>query len=257
MRMACKIELNTKIPTLKHEANMLQYFNKVDFIPKLRRFGSENGKLCMIMDLYGDSLETIKIKHGLFTYKNSLLLMHDLLGKVKKMHDLKIIHRDIKPDNFLIDAVTNEIKIIDFGLSKKYISKGKHMEYKTDKSPVGTARYMSVNIHNGIEASRRDDLISLGYVVIWLQIAKLPWQGIRHNNNDVRMNQVKRLKTLITSEELCKEIQGEIFSKYMNTVMSLKYDQKPDYDDMIKLFAQELRINGWFSDSLELINKKL
>ena len=131
------------------------------------------------------------------------------------------------------------------------------MEYKTDKSPVGTARYMSVNIHNGIEASRRDDLISLGYVVIWLQIAKLPWQGIRHNNNDVRMNQVKRLKTLITSEELCKEIQGEIFSKYMNTVMSLKYDQKPDYDDMIKLFAQELRINGWFSDSLELINKKL
>ena len=61
-KLACKIELNSKITTLKHEANMLQYLNKEDYIPKLRRFGSDNGKLCIIMDLYDESLDVIKKK---------------------------------------------------------------------------------------------------------------------------------------------------------------------------------------------------
>jgi len=256
-RLACKIELNSKITTLKHEANMLQYFNKEDFIPKLRRFGFDNDKLCMIMDLYDESLDDIKKKQGCMSYNNSLLLMHDLLEKIKKVHKLKIIHRDIKPENFLLCKQTNDIKIIDFGLSKKYISKGKHIEYKTEKSLVGTSRYMSVNIHKGIEASRRDDLISLGYMLIWLQLPKLPWQGIKHTIEDGRLNQVRWLKTIITCEELCKNIHGDIFMKYLENVVNLKFDEEPNYDYLIRLFSQELRKNGLFLCKYDFNNHSL
>ena len=105
---------------------------------------------------------------------------------------------------------------------KNIFSKGKHIEYKTEKSLVGTSRYMSINIHKGIEASRRDDLISLGYMLIWLQLPKLPWQGIKHTTEDGRLNQVRWLKTIITCEELCKNIHGDIFHEIFRKCSKLE-----------------------------------
>lgn len=252
-RLACKIEINAKVSTLKHEANMLQYLSKVDFTPNLRRFGSENGNLCMIMDLYDESLDVVKSINGVFSYKNGLLLMHDLLEKMRKLHELKIIHRDIKPDNFLIERKTKQIKIIDFGLSKKYLSGGKHIEYKTGKNIVGTTRYISVNIHKGIEASRRDDLISLGYMVIWLQMERLPWQGIKATNAESKLSRVKSMKSTTTSEDLCRGIEGDVYVRYMDTVMGLDFQENPDYEHLIKIFAQELRKRGWYTEKYDFI----
>lgn len=252
-RLACKIDINAKMSTLKHEAKMLQYLSKTDFTPGLRRFGSENGNLCMIMDLYDESLDDLKTKNGIFSYKNALLLMHDLLDKIKRLHTLKIIHRDIKPDNFLIERKTNKIKVIDFGLSKKYISGGKHIEYKTGKNIVGTTRYISTNIHKGIEAARRDDLISLGYMVIWLQLDRLPWQGIRGTNAETKLSRVKSMKSTTTNESLCQGIDGNVFVRYMDMVMSLKFEETPDYDHLIKIFSQELRKKGWYTEKYDFI----
>tara|TARA_B100001121_G_C18660021_1_gene608382 strand:- start:71 stop:937 length:867 start_codon:yes stop_codon:yes gene_type:complete len=256
-KLACKLEINSKVATLKHEANILQYLNKVSFVPKLRRFGYYNEKVCMIMDLYNESLETIKERYGKFSTKDAIILMHDLLGKIKVMHKMKIIHRDIKPENFLLCRQSNDIKIIDFGLSKKYVSKGKHIEYKTGKNIVGTSRYISINVHNGIEASRRDDLISLGYMLIWLQRSRLPWQGIKHSDETIRLNQVKRLKCVITVKDLCKNIESNVFTDYLNAVMKLKFDEEPDYDALIRMFLQELRRNGWFSSNYDFINSSV
>ena len=101
-----------------------------------------------------------------------------MIKRIQYVHSRRIIHRDMKPDNFTIGEGRNQhrIFIIDFGLAKKFMSsKGEHIKYREGKGLTGTARYASINTHLGIEQSRRDDLESLGYVFIYFLKGQLPW----------------------------------------------------------------------------------
>ena len=111
------------------------------------------------------------------------------------MHEENIIHRDIKPDNFLIgssDQTRDNVYIIDFGLAKSYLTnKNEHIPFKDGKNLTGTARYVSLSTHKGIEQSRRDDLESIGHVLLYLLIGQLPWQGLPGKNKTEKYEQIK------------------------------------------------------------------
>jgi len=148
-------------------------------IPKCYFFGTENNYNIMVMDVLGPSLEDLFKYCGMrLKLKTVLWLAEQMIQRVEYLHSRKFLHRDIKPDNFLMGTYDNRntVYIIDFGLAKKYIQKnGEHIELKEGKSLTGTARYASINTHEGLEQSRRDDLESLGYVFMYFLRGKLPW----------------------------------------------------------------------------------
>ena len=138
-----------------------------------------------------------------------------LVKRIERVHDERIIHRDIKPDNFLIGGTElnkDNIYVIDFGLAKAFKdSEGKHIPYRDGKNLTGTARYASIATHKGKEQSRRDDLETIGHVLLYFLKGSLPWQGLPGKNKTDKYNAIKKKKLEVTLEELCKGIPREFF----------------------------------------------
>ena len=137
----------------------------------------------LIMDLLGPSIEDLfQACKKEFDLKTVILLAKQFFEIIQKVHEERIIHRDIKPDNFVIGhrpGTKDDIYLIDFGLAKHYIdASGNHIKWKDSKSLTGTARYASVTSHKGIEQSRRDDLESIVYMILYLKKGSLPWQNL-------------------------------------------------------------------------------
>ncbi len=139
----------------------------------------------MVMDLLGPSLEDQFNKCGRhFSLKTVLMVADQMLERVELMHSRHLIHRDIKTPNFVTDAGRengNFIYCIDFGLSKRYRHPRtlQHIPQREGRSLTGTPRYASINNHLGVEPSRRDDLESIGYVLVYFLKGGLPWQGLK------------------------------------------------------------------------------
>lgn len=172
---------------------------------------------------------------------------------IKRVHDAGVVHRDIKPENFMISLPSTEQKkqessektlhIIDFGLSIFYMKGDKHVINTYDKSMVGTMRYTSKHIHKGNVYSRRDDIISIIYVVIYLLKGNLPWTGLIPKKGDMRTKEelVYDKKVITSSEELCEGLPT-LFKKMLDYAYSLEFEEKPDYSYMIRQCKLSLRV---------------
>lgn len=149
----------------------------------------------------------------------------------------------MKPDNFLIGRWNNTIYLIDPGLAKQYRSPTtkQHIPYRQDKSPTGTARYMSINTHLGREQSRRDDLEALWYVLVYFLRGRLPWQGIKAATDKEKYEKIGRKKQAAV-EELCKEFPE--IGGYLRYVRGLGFEDTPDYDYLRGLFSDALKDEG-------------
>ena len=234
----------------------------------MRWYGEECDFYVMISDLLGPSLEDLFNFCGRkFLLKTVLLLADQLIPRVEYLHAKSLVHRDIKPENLLMGTgkLGNVVHLIDFGLAKEYQDPETHIHkaYYDKQELGGTTRYASVNNHLGIgtcEAicrrhvtncaqaqSRRDDLESLGYIMIYFCRGSLPWQGLKARTKDERNELVKEMKMKTPIEDLCGGLP-EAFTKYFKYVQTLKFDDRPNYSYLRKLFRNLFISEGFQYD---------
>ena len=211
--------------------------NYYNFVPKLYGFYQDKYYNYLVLKKLGLSLDKVlkKIKFGLdsFSLNN---IAEKTLKNIKFLHDNNILHQDLKPENIVLSQDYKNIYLIDFGLSKLYIKNGKHIPYEDGISPSGTLRYMSKYTNSYIQSSRRDDLISFGYVLLFLENKTLPWANLKISNRKEKYKNVSNLKNQISPAELCKNSKINI-KPYFEYCYNLKFEEKPDYNLLINLFS--------------------
>jgi len=232
--VAIKLEsVKSKHPQLLYESKLYRILAGGVGIPNVLWYGVEGEYNAMVLDLLGPSLEDLfNFCSRKFSLKTVLMCADQMINRIEYVHAKNFIHRDIKPDNFLIGLgkKANQIHIIDFGLAKKYRDPKtqQHIPYREGKNLTGTARYASVNTHLGIEQSRRDDLEALGYVFMYFLRGSLPWQGMKGNSKKEKYDRIMEKKMSTPIEVLCKGYPSE-FVTYLNYCRSLRFEDRPDY----------------------------
>ncbi|KAM7145911.1 casein kinase I isoform 1-T1 [Macrochelys suwanniensis] len=251
--VAIKLEcVKTKHPQLHIESKIYKMMQGGVGIPTIKWCGAEGDYNVMVMELLGPSLEDLfNFCSRKFSLKTVLLLADQMISRIEYIHSKNFIHRDVKPDNFLmgLGKKGNLVYIIDFGLAKKYrdARTHQHIPYRENKNLTGTARYASINTHLGIEQSRRDDLESLGYVLMYFNLGSLPWQGLKAATKRQKYERISEKKMSTPIEVLCKGYPSE-FATYLNFCRSLRFDDKPDYSYLRQLFRNLFHRQGFSYD---------
>ena len=229
-------------------------------IPTYFDFFSQGESSYLVTELLGPSIYQRFTKAGRkFTEKTVLMIADQMLTRLEWMHGKHYIHRDIKPENFITgrNPYENRVYLIDFGLAKKYFNEScsLHIPYKEDKAFAGTLEFASRNAHLGVQMSRRDDLESLMYMLIYLFKGSLPWlgQGIR---KEEKSSKIRLHKMTCNHAELTEGLPMEI-KEMLKYVLKLEFTEAPDYDMLRRLIrhaghAREIRFD-WEFDWIPVI----
>jgi len=267
-KVAFKLEIRkTTISLLQNEYQIYKYLNNHKGIPKVYDFESFSNKKynAMVMELLGPSLLDLHEKNGdKLSQRIVLQIAIQIIDILKFIHSKGLIHCDIKPENILMGRSStdkeNVVHLIDFGLSKKYFNSntGKHISYRENMGTgTGTARYMSINTHLGHEQSRRDDMESLGFMIVFLMKGRLPWQGLKCKTKQEHMKKICDTKRTYSIKRLCDNCPIEfkrIMLPYFLHVRNLSFEEAPKYDYLKKLFSDICKLKGYQNDDLK--NKK-
>jgi serine/threonine protein kinase len=216
--VAVKVEpINNNTKLLKNETKIYQYLNSFcqKGIPKVLWYGSDKVNYYMVMELLGSSLKEVN--------KSTIQLIGiQIINRLEFIHSKQLIHRDVKPDNFLFGIYKNEdiLYIIDFGFCKTYINNGIHIHNKKRDHILGTPNFISIRVSEGEEPSRRDDLESVVYILYYL------WNGtISVNDKLLFLNKENNIPSyMIQLFDYCRK---------------LKFEETPDYSYLYDILKKE------------------
>ena len=240
--VAIKIEsINSETKLLKNESTIYQYLINTPGIPTVKWFGKDEQNYYMVINLLGESLQNLKDRKEKLSLKLTLQIGIQILQLLETIHNKGLVHRDIKPENFLLglNNYSKQIYIIDFGFCKSFMNGNNHIPIKKTNNLIGSLSYASINSHKCIELSRRDDLESLGYMLIYFFNGKLEWQELQLFESREKENKIiEQLKTNIIESN---KISG-IFLNYLKHVRSLEFDEKPNYSILTDMFKREINL---------------
>lgn len=247
------IKVEKEATTLKHESKILAYLNRELpgslNIPTLYWYGLYGNNVCLATPFYEMSLYQYVEK---IDETGLLNLCEKMITAIKQLHSAFVVHSDIKSDNFMVDCRENLV-IIDFGLSSLFynVEKDVYKENKPCEHMIGSAKYASYNLHLGNTVSRRDDLLSVGYLMLTIFGIELPWSSnalnleyesllppyhIRHPAN-VQRAKYKKFETLKTYLlNLQNHYVNNNLLPYLEKVYALEYEDPPDYTSYKMLF---------------------
>ena len=214
--------------SLKSEAKIYQYLAKLDGFPQLKWYGSTNKVTYLVTDLLDYSISDLVKKEGRLEMEMVLLLGKQMIQRLYILHNYFLLHRDIKPQNFMLQIQTNKLFLIDFGFCKRYNYDGVHIEEGAISKMIGTPNFVSINVHKGVEPSRRDDLESCIYIMIYMLFGKLFW------DKETDLKNMCFKKEQLTNLE--KPLIPVFLKQLLIYVRTLEFDECPDYDEIIKVF---------------------
>ena len=242
---AVKLEdRNLSRSLLETEAYILSHLKEFG-LPEIKLFGCNNDYNILIMELLGLSLENLfQAQNKSFSIKTACMLGIQMIDRIEYVHSKKLIHRDIKPDNFVMGRglKSHIVYVLDFGLSKKYWSSTHkcHIPFVSGKKLTGTARYASINALSGYEQSRRDDLEGIGYILMYFIRGSLPWQGLKINKKEDRYKKICEKKKLTSAKDLCSGFPSE-FESFVSYTRNLEFTEVPDYNYLRNLLKNILK----------------
>ncbi|KAG5186151.1 kinase-like domain-containing protein, partial [Tribonema minus] len=250
-KVAVKFEkVTARCPQLRHEYKVYRELANCAGFGRVHYYGVyEAAHNVMVMDLLGPSLEDLFTKCGRrFSLKTVLQLADQLLERMEAMHNRHLIHRDVKPANFVMgpSAGSQTVYSIDFGLSTRYRHPRtlQHIPFREGRSLTGTPRYASINNHLGLEQSRRDDLESVGYVLIYFLKGSLPWQGLKARSAKRKYKLILERKQAVSIQQLCHNLPQQ-FAEYLAYCRSLKFEAKPNISYLRGLFRELYKGAGY------------
>ncbi|GBC08404.1 hypothetical protein RclHR1_08090008 [Rhizophagus clarus] len=278
---AIKRELVTEEhPQLPQEAEFLKMLEGPSFIPKVHWFGQEKLYNALVMDLLGPNLRLVRQAYEKLPVAFVSDIAIQMVNILEHVHNKGIVYRDVKPDNFLLEREfaisikelekwdsedspkpledyrpllgrSHKISLVDFGLSTFYIDKRtkRHVPRKQPptKYKTGTARYAAIGVHHGLPHARRDDLESLGYVILEMIRGTLPWAGVTARNAIEGWAKMLKMKANIPLEELFEGVPRG-FMDFLQYARNLDFEQEPDYNYARKLLMSAACGGGYDSE---------
>lgn len=224
-----------KSSSLKNEIRICNHLANIKGVYKLRWYGADTIHNYAVFDLLGQSLKQELLKKGKYDYISLKQLATQMVSVLEHIHKRGVLHRDIKLDNFMLGRTEKKtIYLIDYGLSKSYIRNREHVKRSINTNNiVGTIEYISPNVHEGMTPSRRDDLISLGYIFVHMLLGELPW---KHMVND---KTIIIYKQAITQQNTAYNLPTQII-EWLAIVNMLGYKTSPPYKKLQSILNTDI-----------------
>ncbi|CAD8181110.1 unnamed protein product [Paramecium octaurelia] len=246
-------ENSNGVSLLVKEIKVLIEVQEFEGFPQIVFYGRDEHYNYFMQTYLGQNLEHLfKKSNYKFSMTTVCRIGISLIDRLKLLHSKNLIHRDLKPDNVCIGYEdVDKIYLIDFGLAKYYREQnGNHIPQVDKKGIIGTARYASLTAHlcmmlyvyeiKAKEQSRRDDIESLGYVLVYLAKGKLPWMNLNTTTKSEKYQKIKEFKQQLTLEKLCEGLP-KCFLNLFIYARGLDFQGEPDYEFLKELFQKQLQ----------------